>query len=76
MKALHSFEISESDYPVMQRHVPQERRPHEFNVVHFPCIYVTYVKFNTILLDNAFYLLINSLYLHVSALRWPSSGSS
>ena len=66
MEALHSFEISESDYPVMQPHI--QRSPHEFNV-HFPCIYITYVKFNTILLHNAFYLLISSLYLYVSALR-------
>jgi hypothetical protein len=76
MKARHSFEISESDNPVMQPRIPKERNPHEFNVVHFPCIYITYVKFNTILLYSAFYLLINSLSLLVSALRWLSSGSS
>jgi hypothetical protein len=32
-----------------------------FSVVHFLCNYITYVKFNTNVLHNAFYLLINAL---------------
>jgi len=28
MKAPHSFEISESDYPLMQPRIPRERNPH------------------------------------------------
>ena len=31
-----------------------------FNAVHFPCNYLTYIKFNTNILHNALYLLINA----------------
>jgi len=35
-------------------------QPAEFNAVHFPCNYTMYIKFNTKLSYNIFYLLINA----------------
>ena len=31
----------------------------KFNVIHFRCNYIKYVNFNTNLLHNSFYMLIN-----------------
>jgi len=39
-----------------------------FNVVHYPCHHITYVKFNNNLLHNAFYLLIDAR--HIAALTF------
>jgi len=44
------------------------KRSRRFNVVHYPCHHITYIIFNTNLLHNAFYLLINAR--HIAALTF------